>query len=192
MRENCTYGLTRGRAYPAGALRSTLHPMATRLEELPEARQAVDVFIAEPGRLGVGARRLRVGSRGERAHLPERAEHPADAMPVVGLGHLGPDLHLAARYLRPDAIERNQPVLACEPYRPSQISSRGSVRPACRKSGAPADTGTRSRCRSIRAARPPRRASQGALRLRRRDWRALRRWRRRRSQRQERTTRRRL
>ena len=26
MRENCTYGSMRGRAYPAGASRSTLHP----------------------------------------------------------------------------------------------------------------------------------------------------------------------
>ena len=26
MRENCTYGSMRGRAYPMGALRSTLHP----------------------------------------------------------------------------------------------------------------------------------------------------------------------
>ena len=31
MRENCTYGLTRGRAYPAGASRSTLHPRIPKL-----------------------------------------------------------------------------------------------------------------------------------------------------------------
>ena len=28
MRENCTYGSMRGRAYPTGASRSTLHPSA--------------------------------------------------------------------------------------------------------------------------------------------------------------------
>ena len=27
MRENCTYGSMRGRTYPAGASRSTLHPL---------------------------------------------------------------------------------------------------------------------------------------------------------------------
>ena len=31
MRENCTYGSMRGRAYPAGALRSTLHPHGSDL-----------------------------------------------------------------------------------------------------------------------------------------------------------------
>ena len=29
MRENCTYGSMRGRTYPAGASRSTLHPEAS-------------------------------------------------------------------------------------------------------------------------------------------------------------------
>ena len=30
MRENCTYGSMRGRAYPAGELRSTLHPIVSQ------------------------------------------------------------------------------------------------------------------------------------------------------------------
>ena len=43
MRENCTYGSMRGRTYPAGASRSTLHPIdaarpTTRWDELMTVR----------------------------------------------------------------------------------------------------------------------------------------------------------
>ena len=46
MRENCTYGSMRGRTYPAGASRPTLHNMCDMSEKLTVGRKSVFVLKA--------------------------------------------------------------------------------------------------------------------------------------------------
>ena len=53
MRENCTYGSMRGRAYPAGASRSTLQFIDTPLSHFFELMHARP---SSRGRFGAGAR----------------------------------------------------------------------------------------------------------------------------------------
>ena len=42
MRENCTYGSMRGRTYPAGASRPTLHPLRSPAVSSPVGGRAVN------------------------------------------------------------------------------------------------------------------------------------------------------